>query len=237
MGDSLGERSKARRRDAILTAAHELFAERGFDATSIADIAEAAEVSPRTVTLYFPSKLELAMAHFNAFVDELARTPHARPEGQGILDTVEKWLREQAASRSEFDRLHDRMLQTDPQLKGLCRGRLTEVVQDVRPAPGRRAGPAARRLRPAHPGGHGGERDRRADAPVRAGRPGDGHGLHPRRGRHPVHGLTRSRRPRPRRGRAPHGRRRPVRRMPPTAGGSPPGRIPGGSSYSGTFGW
>ncbi|MGW4323094.1 TetR family transcriptional regulator [Streptomyces sp. NPDC004684] len=46
MGDSLGERSKARRRDAILTAAHELFAERGFDATSIADIAEAARCRP-----------------------------------------------------------------------------------------------------------------------------------------------------------------------------------------------
>ncbi|MET8694156.1 TetR/AcrR family transcriptional regulator [Streptomyces bauhiniae] len=129
-GDSLRERSKARRRDAILAAAYELFAERGFDATSIADIAEAAEVSPRTVTLYFPTKLELAMAHFNAFVDELAATLAARPAGQGVLDTVEWWLREQAGSQGKFDELHDRMLQSNPQLKGLCRGRLTDVVQE-----------------------------------------------------------------------------------------------------------
>ncbi|SMF79055.1 TetR/AcrR family transcriptional regulator [Streptomyces sp. Amel2xC10] len=129
-GDSLRERGKARRREAILTAAYELFAERGFDATSIADIAEAAEVSPRTVTLYFPTKLELAMEHFNAFVDRLAAALHARPAGQGILDTVEQWLREQADSRDRFDELHDRMLQANPQLKGLCRGRLADVVQD-----------------------------------------------------------------------------------------------------------
>ncbi|MER5603592.1 TetR family transcriptional regulator [Streptomyces sp. NPDC002265] len=130
VGDSLRERSKTRRREAILTAAYELFAERGFDAASIADIAEAAEVSPRTVTLYFPSKLELAMAHFNAFIDELDQTLHTRPEGQGILDTVEQWLRRQMDERNESDRLHDRMLQANPQLKGLCGGRLAEVIQD-----------------------------------------------------------------------------------------------------------
>ncbi|MFJ4840583.1 TetR/AcrR family transcriptional regulator [Streptomyces sp. NPDC088746] len=129
-GHSLRERSKARRREAILTAAYELFAERGFDATSIADIAEAAEVSPRTVTLYFPTKLELAMEHFNAFVDQLAAALHARPAGQGILDTVEHWLREQSSPQDEFDQLYDRMLQSNPQLKGLCRGRLTDVIQD-----------------------------------------------------------------------------------------------------------
>ncbi|MFC9473060.1 TetR/AcrR family transcriptional regulator [Nocardia sp. NPDC056952] len=127
---SLRERSKARRREAILTAAYQLFADQGFDATSIADIAELAEVSPRTVTLYFPTKLELAMAHFTAYVDQLAGALHARPSGQGILDTVEQWLREQEAARDGFDELHDRMLQTNPQLKGLCRGRLTEVIQD-----------------------------------------------------------------------------------------------------------
>ncbi|MGW1202610.1 TetR/AcrR family transcriptional regulator [Streptomyces cyaneofuscatus] len=129
-GDSLRERSKARRREAILTAAYELFAEQGFDATSIADIAEAAEVSPRTVTLYFPTKLELAMEHFNAFVEQLTSALHARPTGQGILDTVEQWLREQADSQDEFDELYDQMLQANPQLKGLCRGRLTDAIQD-----------------------------------------------------------------------------------------------------------
>ncbi|MGW2937800.1 hypothetical protein ACWDA7_39695 [Streptomyces sp. NPDC001156] len=76
------------------------------------------------------SKLELAMAHFNAFIDGLAGTLHTRPEGQGILDTVEQWLRQQAGTRDEFDQLHDRMLQANPQLKGLGGGRLADVIQD-----------------------------------------------------------------------------------------------------------
>ncbi|GAD82248.1 TetR family transcriptional regulator [Nocardia asteroides NBRC 15531] len=127
---SLRERSKARRREAILAAAYQLFAEQGFDATSIADIAEVAEVSPRTVTLYFPTKLELAMTHFTEYVDQFAGVLHARPAGQGILDTVEQWLRRKQAERDSVDELYNRMLQANPQLEGLCRGRLTDVIQD-----------------------------------------------------------------------------------------------------------
>ena len=60
----LRERSKARRRAAIIRAAYELFAERGYDATTVADIAEAAEVAPRTVAMYFPAKQDIALSRF-----------------------------------------------------------------------------------------------------------------------------------------------------------------------------
>lgn len=54
----LRERSKIRRRRLILLTALRLFAERGFERTTIADIADAAQVAPRTVSGYFPSKLD-----------------------------------------------------------------------------------------------------------------------------------------------------------------------------------
>ena len=53
------ERRKRRTRHAIQTAALELFAERGYRETTINDIAEQADVAPRTVTLHFPAKEEL----------------------------------------------------------------------------------------------------------------------------------------------------------------------------------
>lgn len=53
------DEDKARRRDEILTAAKRAFAERGFHATKISDVAEEAGFSYGTVYWYFDSKDEL----------------------------------------------------------------------------------------------------------------------------------------------------------------------------------
>jgi AcrR family transcriptional regulator len=52
----LRDRKKARRRDEIVSAARDLFARQGIDATTMADIAAAAGVSSPTVFNYFGSK-------------------------------------------------------------------------------------------------------------------------------------------------------------------------------------
>ncbi len=55
----LRERKKLQTRAAISEAADELFEAQGFAATTIPQIAERAQVSPRTVSYYFPVKEEL----------------------------------------------------------------------------------------------------------------------------------------------------------------------------------
>ena len=57
----LRERKKARTHEAIQQAALDLFRKQGYEATTIEQIAEAAEVSPSTFFRYFPSKEDVVL--------------------------------------------------------------------------------------------------------------------------------------------------------------------------------
>lgn len=124
----LRERGKAKRREAIVRAAMTLFAEKGFDHATTADVAEAAEVAPRTVTLYFPSKQELALAHFTDFADRLAAAIGDAPEGVATMDAVETWLADELGRRSDLDTLAHAMFEANPHLAALRNAQLGEVL-------------------------------------------------------------------------------------------------------------
>ena len=63
---ALRERQKQVRREAIFEAAATLFAERGYTATGMEDIAARAGVSVPTVYAYFPAKADLMVAIYEA---------------------------------------------------------------------------------------------------------------------------------------------------------------------------
>ncbi len=88
----LRERKKERTARAIEDAALYLFAERGFQATTVADIAEAAEVAPRTFFAYFPSKESVLFGDFDQTVQALAAHLEQRESGQSTLDAVRAWI-------------------------------------------------------------------------------------------------------------------------------------------------
>jgi AcrR family transcriptional regulator len=98
----LRELRKARTQRAIQEHAMRLFAERGYDATTVADVAAAAEVSSMTVFRYFPAKEDLVMAdEYDPVIVERIR---ARPAGEPLVRRIGAALAESAAGHSPDDR-------------------------------------------------------------------------------------------------------------------------------------
>ncbi|WP_410092190.1 TetR/AcrR family transcriptional regulator [Streptomyces sp. uw30] len=82
----LRERKKIKTRTAIRDATYALIKEQGYDATTIEQIAERAEVSPSTVFRYFPTKEDIVLTdEYDAILlDELRKRPADEPWMQSL---------------------------------------------------------------------------------------------------------------------------------------------------------
>ena len=92
MPEGLRERKKQRTREQIIEAAMRLFAERGYHATTIADIATAADVAPRTFFSYFPSKEAVVFHNVDRDLDGLASALRDRLPGETAFDALRRWI-------------------------------------------------------------------------------------------------------------------------------------------------
>src|ERR671914_32480 len=84
----LRERKKLRTRAQLTDAAFRLFTERGFDGTTIEDIVEQVEVSPRTFFRYFDSKEDVVIGFFDEMGQELRAMLAARPADEPPFTAV-----------------------------------------------------------------------------------------------------------------------------------------------------
>ncbi len=127
----LRERSKARRRAAIIRAAFGLFAERGYHATTVADIAAAAEVAPRTVAMYFPAKQDIALARFGDGIASLDDAMRGRRPGERYTDVLRRWLltSQSEPEDRELIRLARRMFAANPELAALRQAQLAAAIR------------------------------------------------------------------------------------------------------------
>jgi AcrR family transcriptional regulator len=76
------ERKKAATRSRIVEAAAELFTRQGYQATSIEEIAEAADIAARTFYSYFDAKVDVAIVQLESWMSELIVAIEGRPEGE-----------------------------------------------------------------------------------------------------------------------------------------------------------
>ncbi|MEO3869966.1 helix-turn-helix domain-containing protein [Nonomuraea sp. B12E4] len=119
---SLRDRKRARTRQALIDAATELFERDGYDETTIADIAAAAEIGTRTFFGHFASKEELLFPESDARVRAALDAIASRGPDEGPAEVLLRALRrvgddsDEMASRLAALRL--RLIRTVPAVRG-----------------------------------------------------------------------------------------------------------------------
>jgi AcrR family transcriptional regulator len=86
MATGLRERKKQQTRDQIARVAMKLFLKRGFDAVTVAEVAEAADVSEKTVFNYFPAKEDLVFPDGGARFAALSDRIRERAPGTSLVE-------------------------------------------------------------------------------------------------------------------------------------------------------
>lgn len=142
-GTGLRERKRARTRRALHEAALRLFLARGFDAVTVAEIAEEADVALTTLFSYFPAgKVALVFEHEEDRVAALMQAIRDRPTETDPLQAVHAFME----TRLPFDtgdayaRDVLNLIYTTPQLRAYvrakwtdCEDELTSVLAETRP--------------------------------------------------------------------------------------------------------
>ena len=122
----LSERKKAQTRGTIVRVALELFAQRGYDETTPAEIAEAADVSPRTIFSYFESKEEILFCEAPTPLEELRHALAQRPEGSTTIDALRDLLSSMPPP-DELSKLTKQVIVKNPSLQMKMRARVAEL--------------------------------------------------------------------------------------------------------------
>ncbi|MFF8094121.1 TetR/AcrR family transcriptional regulator [Streptomyces sp. NPDC016675] len=115
----LRERKKTRTRQAIRAAAYGLIQEQGYDATTIEQIADRAEVSPSTVFRYFPVKEDIVLtdAYDPVMAAELAARPADEPWPTALRHALRKAVERGVGEEAELTRLRTRLLAEVPAVR------------------------------------------------------------------------------------------------------------------------
>ncbi|WP_217213141.1 TetR/AcrR family transcriptional regulator [Streptomyces sp. AC550_RSS872] len=133
MAEGLRERKKRETRQRISDIATGLFLEHGFVTVTIADVAEAADVSVNTVYNYFPAKEDLFFDRSAGVVDQLSRWVRGREAGESAARAVLRELRaevEAVSPRLGLMEGYDRFMRCIHEAPPL-RSRLWSLQQEI----------------------------------------------------------------------------------------------------------
>jgi AcrR family transcriptional regulator len=134
----LRERKKQQTRELIADAAQRLFANRGFDGVTVAQVAQAANVSEVTVFNYFPTKEDLFYGGMEFFEEKLLHAVRERAPGESVLQAfrrpvMEGFKRLAASETADVIRAAGNVISASPALEAHEReivARYTRLLAD-----------------------------------------------------------------------------------------------------------
>jgi AcrR family transcriptional regulator len=138
----LRERKKIKTRQAIRREAFRLIEENGYAATTVEQIAEAAEVSPSTFFRYFPAKEAVLLADDldPAILDALAAQPPELSPSQAVRRAYEDTMADMSDDEREFENTRQRLIFSIPELKAAMYDEYHRTVTAFADAIGHRIG-------------------------------------------------------------------------------------------------
>ena len=126
----LRERKKRETRERIASVALRLFAERGYDQTTLAEIAEAADVSTRTIFGYFESKEDILFCDEPAFFEQLKQMLDQRAPGLTTIDVLREFISE-TNKPDENALLRKKIVRSEEALRLAERARFAQAEQMI----------------------------------------------------------------------------------------------------------
>jgi AcrR family transcriptional regulator len=147
----LRERKRQQTRETIARVALELFERQGFQETTIPQIAEAADVSPRTVSAYFPHKEDLAFPDAEADLEAFEARMNDRLPGETAMDAMRAFIRatvEEAGERATERHARRRVIRADDGLRAHEHRHMRRVQEIIAAAIARDLGGSADDLEP-----------------------------------------------------------------------------------------
>jgi AcrR family transcriptional regulator len=126
----LRERKKLKTRAAIQEHALRLFREQGYEATTVEQIAAAAEVSPSTFFRYFPTKEDVIL--FDATDPLMLETFSKQPLELSVIEALRRSVREVYASLTPEELARDKerqaLMRQVPDLRGRVMGEFVDAI-------------------------------------------------------------------------------------------------------------
>ena len=129
----LRERKKAKTRALIQEQALRLFRERGYEDTSIEEIAEAAEVSPSTVFRYFPTKPDLVIYDDldERMIDAFRAQPAELNPVQALRASLRSGFAGLAGEELALQLEREKLMRSVPELQGAMLGEFTRTLREI----------------------------------------------------------------------------------------------------------